>query len=314
MTKSILKTSLLAILVAAALIMLNSIYIRTQGYKNMIKVQETARLYHVPGDLEIVNFGSSHGECAFDFEEVEMKGFNFALSGQDFYYDYQLARHFKNKFTHGCVVLIPVSYFSLGVDSQGWPGCNSRYYGILPFDPIRNHNVLDYIKSRWCPILFSGEYLKWLVRDEAPLADVATHPPENNSPDDLLRAEGRHRADMHKSWKNEPESIYDFNRENLGKLISFCRREGWKPVLITTPFPDYYSVNFSQTFKKSFHEEVEKVSEEYDIPYLDYSNDATFYKDTSLFGDVEHLSEKGSRLFTRMVISRLKSMGLLPED
>lgn len=311
MKKLVLKTALLIAIIAAVVVILNSMYIRTQGYRNMVAGQETARLDSVPGGLAVVNFGSSHAQCAFDYEPAGIHGFNFALSAQDFYYDYQVARRFKDKYANGCVALIPVSYFSFGLDTRDWPGGDYRYYGILPYRDIRGHNALDYFKYRWCPVLFAGENLKWMVLRPPPATGFPEHPAENDLPAEELREAGSRRARMHKNWKDQPESIYEFNREYLGKLLSFCRRAGMKPVLITTPFPDYYSSYFSPAFKESFRADVEEVGRKYDVPYLDYSNDPTFADNPSFFGDVEHLSEKGSALFTKMVAEKLKSMNLL---
>lgn len=150
MKKLVFKIALLVALIAAVLITINSFYVRTNGYKNIMADQDTEKLKSVPGKLEIVNFGSSHGESAFDYNCMGVRGFNFALSKQDFYYDYMLARRFHDKLAKECIVLIAVSYHSFGITQAQALEYSYRYYDIVPFRDILGHNAYDYFKARWC--------------------------------------------------------------------------------------------------------------------------------------------------------------------
>lgn len=313
MKKLALKVALLTVLVAAVLITVNSLYVRTQGYKNILALQDTNKLHGVPGDLTVANFGSSHGQCAFDYHDMGVRGFNFALSSQDFYYDYQLARRFKDKLAKGCVVLIPVSYLSFGITERQALAYSYRYYGILPYRDIIGHNALDYFRVRCCPVLFGAGQIRWVVHDQPPTYLWAMKLTKNKYSADALRSIGRRVANKDKPQAEPPESVYDFNRTYLDKLVSYSQKEGWRPVLVTTPLTQYYMCNFSQAFLDDFHARVDKLSKKYGVPYLDFSHDTAFASNSALFNDASHLNVPGRAQFTRMVIENLKGMELLPD-
>lgn len=313
MKKLALKVALLTVLVTAVLITVNSLYLRTQGYKNKLTLQQWSKLQSVPGGLTVVNFGSSHGADSFDYHGTGLRGFNFGLASQDFYYDYQLARRFRDKLAKGCVVLIPVSYLSFGIKSQ-FMEYDYRYYGILPYGDIRGHNPLDYFKFRWCPVLFEDVRLAWIVHDQSPTDHEYKQLTKNNVSADSLRSSGRSAAaDVQKQIKDQPESVFYFNSAYLDKLVLLCQKEDWRPVLVTTPFSQYYTCNFSQAFLDDFHARVEKVSKKYGVPYLDFSDDASFSGNIAIFKNADHLNVPGGVQFTRAVIDKLKGMGLLPD-
>lgn len=312
MKKLAFKIVVLVAVVAVVLVGLNTLYVRTNGYHNAVRLQGTDRLAHVPGGLHVVNLGSSHGQWAFDYGAAgEQHGFNLALDSQDFYYDYQVLKHFRDRLAPGCVVLIPVSYFSFGFDEQK-AGLNYdyRYYGILPYSDIRARSGLDYLKYRWCPVLFSGTSVRWLVRDEPPNDHPFKLLAKNKYSADSLKSVGRRRAEEHLALVRQPKAVFDYNTLYLEKLVAYCQQQGLKPVLVTTPYTSYYFSHFSQAFLNDFHARVAKVQERYGVPYLNYSHDKSYWSDLALFVDSDHLNVVGRKLFTRAVLDRLEAMGI----
>lgn len=314
MKRLILRTALLAVLVASVLVAVNSLYVRTGGYINKLEFQGTNKLGDVPGSLEVVNLGSSHGAWAFDYGGAGVKGFNFGLGAQDYYYDYQLVKRFSDHLADGCVVIIPVSFFSFGINQResGNMGYDYRYYGILPYGDIHGHNALDYVKYRWLPVLFEAERLEWLFSDEVPREHGFKRREENKYSEKTLDSVGRNRATYHKRLIDQPQSVYDYNLANLEKLISYCRENGWRPVLVTTPFTSQYTRNFSSAFLDDFHRRAEEVGGKYGVPYLDFSLNAPYADDIDLFCDSDHLNARGRAMFTAEVIEALRRMGMLP--
>lgn len=314
MRRLISRLVLLAALVALALVAVNGLYVRTGAYHNKLEFQGTNKLHHVPGGLEVVNFGSSHGAWAFDYGSEGVNGFNFGLGAQDYYYDYRLARRFSDRLADGCVVIIPVSFFSFGLNQRQSRnmGYDYRYYGILPYGDIHGHNALDYLKYRWLPVLFEGERIEWVFSDQEPREHNFRRQEENRFSADRIASAGRRRAEYHKRLIDQPESVYEYNRANLEKLVSFCLQRGWRPVLVTTPFTDAYTRNFSSGFFDDFRRRVEEVARKYGVPYLDFSRSAPYSGDIDLFCDSDHLNARGRALFTGEVIGTLRQMGMLP--
>ena len=131
MKKFILKLILFSGLILGSLILLNFLYVRTEAYRTM---NDMEKFYNVPDNLEIVNVGSSHGLYAFDYSELSLKGFNFALNSQNLFYDFQLLKQYQNHMIRGTtIVLISVSFFSLSFDlaDAELMKRDQRYYRIL---------------------------------------------------------------------------------------------------------------------------------------------------------------------------------------
>ena len=109
-------------------------------------------------------------------------------------------------------------------------------------------------------------------------------------------------------------NYYKANIKLLENIISFCKKNNFKPVLITTPFTKYYSSHFSELYKEKYNTDLKEdfgnqihgITSKYSIPYLNYSEDARFNNDISLFRDSSHLNLKGRKLFTKIVLGDLK--------
>ena len=69
----------------------------------------------VPDNIQICNFGSSHGQYGFNYEDFADKYtcFNFALGSQTLLYDYRILTNFRDKLQKGTRVFVVVSYHSL---------------------------------------------------------------------------------------------------------------------------------------------------------------------------------------------------------
>jgi hypothetical protein len=313
MKRFLIRAALLTGIAVALVVLVNSLYIRTNAYKNIVEKAGTGKFDKVPEGLQVVNLGSSHGEWAFDYSNIRARrGFNMALSSQDFYYDYQVLKRYRENLAPGCVVLIPVSYFSFGMNVRENTGFDYRYYGILPYRVIVGHNLTDYLKYRWCPVMFTGYGgIKALFSDERFQVDPDKVLYKNNYSTAELDSFARKRAAFHEEILERPKSDYDFNIGNLDKLLDYCKREGLKPVLITTPYTDYYNENFTKDSYKKFYATIARFRSKFKVPYLDYSHDSRFSASAQLFRDSDHLNVPGRTWFTRIVIDKLEGERLL---
>jgi len=303
MKKFVLKLILFSGLILGSLVLLNSLYVRTEAYRTM---NDMEKFYHVPDNLEIVNLGSSHGLYAFDWSQEQINGFNFSLVSQDFYYDLKLLERFSNHLVENAIVLIPVSYFSFDTDREDKEGefqkRNGRYYSLLPPEEIYGFTIRDYLKNYLLPILSAGEKLT---------AIISEHTPENNLTKDFnvyeysqLTEKGIERAQRHLSLISKKH--FQENKKYLEELIEFSKDKGFEPILITTPTTEWYFGNFSDEFLDEFSSLVHSIAADYRIPYLDYSQDQYFRRKPELFLDTDHLNMTGRKIFTRRVIDDLR--------
>ncbi len=82
MKKNIFKIIVFAIISIIIARVLSIIYLERESSTLIY-----SKFYNVPDEIEIANFGSSHGNEAFYYDDFGMTGFNFALSSQSVQYD-----------------------------------------------------------------------------------------------------------------------------------------------------------------------------------------------------------------------------------
>jgi len=303
MKKFVLKLILFSGLIVGSLVLLNFLYVRTEAYRTMYDME---KFYNVPDNLEIVNFGSSHGLYGFDFSVTAFQGFNFALNGQTLFWDFQLLKQYQSHMIPGrTVVLIPISYFSLSKRLS--KEREMRYYRLLNPEFIEDFNLDSFLRLKILPVLSAGRSIVWVFQDRRSetFLDMNT----NRFDGQTLLYEAKETAYDHLSYVEA--NGFEKGVSLLEEIITFCQKLEYKPVLITTPFTEYYTEYFSETFLDEFNVIVCSIADEFSIPYFDYSRDPYFWKSPELFIDDDHLNSIGRGIFTRMVVDTLKKTGLL---
>ena len=118
----------------------------------------------VPHNIQLANTGSSHGQCAFNWDalanERGYETFNFALTSQSFLYDYSLINMHKDDFADGSILFIPISYFSFNEEATD-PGdqeaISVRYYRILSPRYNPDYSLYKDLVTVRFPILSAGD-------------------------------------------------------------------------------------------------------------------------------------------------------------
>lgn len=303
MKKFVLKVILFSGLILGSIILLNFLYVRTEAYRTM---NDMEKFYHVPNNLEIVNVGSSHGLYGFDYSESSVNGFNFALNSQDLFYDFQLLKQYQEHMIPGkTVVLIPISYFSMSLESYKEES-GLRYYRILNPKYIEEFDLNSFLRIRILPVLSAGGSLVRIIKDKRTetFLDMSTNRFDSQS----LSNEAEETAVRHLSYVEM--NGFDRGISLLKEIIVFCQQLKLKPVLITTPFSEYYTKYFSESFLDRFYCIVYSIANEFSIPYFDYSRDPYFWKSPELFIDDDHLNSIGRTIFTKMVIDTIEKASI----
>lgn len=273
----------------------------------------------VPDNIQICNFGSSHGAFNFNYTDLNKKYVcaNFGMVVQTLMYDYRIMLHYKEKIAKDAVVFIILSHFSFfgkpEVLDDDFASLNRRYYKFLPRNLIKEYDLKTDIYINYFPLLSKTNILGDLFN--------MFFPPNAGLWIEGINAEkakphGYERYYLHVARKTDkdgsrmyqPEAI-----EALYNMISLCRDIGARPVLVTTPYLKEYTDAIREhdpSFYDDFYSVINEVTSKTGVEYYDYSMNKDYMNDYSLFTDTDHLNGKGSRLFTNELVSRVMGISI----
>lgn len=312
MKQFLLKTGVFLFTILCPLIVLNYLYVNTSYYAHL---NDLDKFIQIPNSVDVCNFGSSHGFYGFNYEHLgKLTGFNFALQSQIFFYDEVMFHFFKSKLKHGSIVLLSISYMSFNRPYESFSRMKPRYYVLF------GRNMKDYsFEEDFCyrifPLLsannklFNFLYKEYVLKIEYEKKFTSCN---RYSIDELNKIGGK-RAINHINDIYENKHAQNQCKNDLLRIIRECKKYGFNPVLITTPFTDFYNRPFSEELMNQFYANIYEISEKEDVIYLDYSHDPEF-RDYNLYRDTDHLNDIGAKMFTNKVIKDLMGLGFLQED
>ena len=290
---------------------INLCYVSTNHWKAENNVW---KFNFVPDDIQLANFGSSHGEVNFIYESFpQYKTFNFGISSQRYFWDYGILQQYSDNFVPGAVVLLPISYFGITARPKNYNDVRPRYYRFLEKEYFDMWSLQEWIQYFKLPVLSAGTNLMKCIKDIPPEnIDVFNSRTTYMTEDELQE----YCQKKHDSWsKNDKgEEGYKQNLAELYQLVKLCLDNGLQPVLVTTPITtvlnDIYEKD--EDFFKTFYHFISDVQTQFpNVPYFDYSHDTEFSPKFELFADGDHLNVYGAREFTAHVVADLQEAGLL---
>ncbi len=325
MKKFVLKLLLYIFIVFAIIALLNA---RWQGTQAYLLEDEKFKTINPPKSIDICNVGSSHGMIDFNYDNLPegYTGFNFGRPIQMFYYDLQMIKQNRKNLEKDCVVFIPISYFSYYqyFDEQMFLDKEYIYYNFLDYRYIKNKSFELALEYKWLSIFYiRQDQIKYLfkedkqsIEDYDKVFEKSRFIDENTGEIDMERLIKERDKTVNQHAVNFSRGISQISIDKLKEMIEYCQKTGYKCVLITTPFSDIYNEAevFDDSFFESFYSITDEISEEYDIPYWDYSHSDEFSEDLFLFYDDDHLNKVGTKLFSDIVINRAINEGYLKRD
>jgi hypothetical protein len=306
MKKDVLRFAAKCICIPAAAILI--IYLLNIPYRKIddekyMDLWNLRTLGNQINDVEIANIGSSHGAYDFVYDELQEEGyscFNFGNVSQTYNYDYAMLKEYGKYIDDGCLLFIPVSYFSFNnevVNDTEAQALSVKYYHCLSPENMPDYDLFTDIVTTKLPILSAGEDILKLLPDFN-LSIVALAADDGIDVAEFARR-AQDRYDRHFNNKDEyfmPERI-----EELYTIIDYCREHDITPVLITTPFSKYYRDLVADDFLQEFNETVTKIADDTGVSYYDYSDDPRFYDNLDYFSDSDHLNETGAAYFMEIL-------------
>lgn len=278
-----------------------------QKYMDILKFDTLGREYC---EIHIGNLGSSHGAYDFVYTDIQNIGyicFNFANTSQSYDYDYAIMKEYGQYMVDDSVLFIPVSYFSFNnevVNDQEAQAMSVRYYHFLSPENIPDYDpYVDLITNR-LPVLSAGKDIIKIFPD---LNTVLTARASNDGIDvEEFARRAQERYGRH--FDNKEEYFLPERVEELYAIINYCKENRITPVLITTPFSQYYTEQVSQEFLHEFHNTVTKIASDTGVNYYDYSHDERFSTNLEYFSDSDHLNETGALSFTDILWEEVEEM------
>lgn len=300
------------------------------------------KFQHVPEKIQVCNFGSSHGRDDFDYSAWQdaYTTFNFALVMQTASYDYRIMQQYIGNLADGAVVFIPISYFTFGWDEESkedFRSKNERYYSFLEPQYIKDYDVVTDVGIRhFLPLLDDPVNVFRKIRnalnetetpefiddaeetDELPAVAEATEtePAEETKTPEETESGGAEDTEFdfmrHAEEKRLLYRIVDKNGDLLVReeeldavcgMIRLCKAHGLRPILVTVPFRWEYNDQFEEEYCRQFYEVIERICQDEDVEYYDYSHDERFVDRADYFRNSDHLSPKGAKAFTEIIMN-----------
>lgn len=333
--KFFLKLGALICSVAVLIGFANYLYIN--GYYYTDVYGEVKKFENVPDHITFANFGTSHGLAAFRYDENDKSSFNFALSGEDIYHDFQTLKQFSDHLDKGCIVSIPVSYFSFCLPDD--EPSQKRYYTYLDKEYLIDFSYETLINSKYVPVLRSIEYLfKDFIGDQeinmenfmddpsqgkkskagqiSPFLKVEAATIDAPVADDSAKIQSlnQHAVTRAENWRSGRmvlgEKYMDDNTKLLIEMIDYCKEHGFQPVLLTIPvFHSLTEAFTKEELEKYYFSNIEETVKATGITYIDYSHDERFVNTPSYYSNSDHMSADGGDSFMRIYKEDLKAKG-----
>ncbi len=306
MRQFLIKISAITIPFIVLLFVLNYAYLNSYYWTER---RDEAKFRNVPKNIQLANLGSSHGFYSFVYSDFpEYITFNFAMKAQHHLFNYYVLKQYLNNFSQNSVILIPISYFDITRIMQEY---NYRYYTFLNKENLPGWRNTEYILYNYFPLFTIKKACKRLL----------TMNKKEDAPEFLSRTREdfvSHSEFLFNWWtakdsEEKGNEGFQHNIDAVSKIIDLCYDHEIIPVLVTTPQTDVLNDLYAQIdFFDTFYHFTDVLKEKYHgLIYLDYSQNAEYSSDYSLFLDATHLNNKGAKKFTAQIVQDLKNAGLL---
>lgn len=318
MKKLILKCVILALMVESLLYLGGQAYGRTPEYASALS--ETKKFSGMSPSIDVAVFGNSHARNAFLSAPDGLTLFNFSMGHQTPQYDAALLRQYQKHLHPGSLVVINVGYSSpfCKQSDAAFEGYQERYYQILDFKNMVRGDAAHYYLRKLSLLLTTDSqkvYDALRTASAAASSSAAPAPASSSHPfsrEELMEyANGREIADSRTFFPGVNPEMMDAYRE----MLTLCRENGWEAVLVSVPHLSMYNdclTAFQEDFFLVYENAALGLSEEFKVPWMDYSHDSAYAGREDYFSDDrEHMSLSGAEAFGRRFFSDIQALGFL---
>lgn len=291
----------------------NKILLKTDWYNDGFW-KGTTKFWRITScDYDVINLGSNSGKHAFCYDNLPVKGMNWAIGPQSLVHDFNILKNYFSYLKEGGVVLIPLSPFSC-LHSSYSKDSNFKYYPIL-----HPATIIDFDDS---------ERTKAYKIKANPFKEMPGICLKNTFKEIILKSfrlikrsscisYDKNAGMWINLWKNQ-FGLMDLdsplcekhlkersNRaETLRDMVLFCQERDLKPYIVLTPIHPTLRSYLSQSFMKNYiYDFISEATDDNTI-LLDYMSDSLFTKD-EYYLNAFFLNDTGAKVFTNKVIADL---------
>lgn len=306
-------------IVALVFLLIAAIHLLDKGEKS----PGAMRFEKINNKLDIITLGNSHGG-GYKFGSLKLKGGAFNRAGNTIFYDLQNYKYLKKHLSDSAIIILPISYFSFGLEENRVdrgtvnPFVN-EFYEYLPPTSILGYSIKKDLSLRINRIqkkVQLPDLLKQLQqkkKKKKPKKKKKKVPPTIAQQIAALEKSAKSASKHHKKifGYGEPSR----NLAYLSDLISDAQKNGFRPVLITTPYYQAYNESYDKAWlKENYYRHINKISTASKTAYMDYSHDSIFSSDPDNFKNSDHLSKKGKIVFSEILFRDLVDLGILNKE
>lgn len=264
-------------------------------------------------DYEGIITGISYHEVAIDTKKMDKNFYNFAISGEDLFFNYNKVKDLiLNKNIKSLkYVILGLSYYSFQYDLSKTQSSFGKFRSNIYF-PFYNtmHNYSERIES----IQFYEEFKKnggeiFLDNYERIIYEMTRSNVECNwhkminstfNSEKLTKEEADYEINeiTNNGNKNYPMTVLE-NREIFKKYLDLLKANNIKPFIVICPVTNFYRKYFSKTIRKEFYGIIENFKKEYKFEVFDFYESKEFSDED--FYNPSHLNITGAEKFTKMI-------------
>lgn len=221
----------------------------------------------VPEHIDVVNFGASHSEGAFDWSAyTTFQGVNMALGAQTIVGDEALFDYYSDRLDDNSVVILELMFKSLyeeEPDETPMPTSVTRYYQLLPRKYMIHWNFADALRYQYLPVLGNRQNAPGAILEEwngTEDAEQLSSEPEtlSGTPTRILTGwskeemekEGARRASVFMELSGEQEHGAQY--EALTGIIEKCQANNIQVILVTVPTLPCFMKALARHFSAAF--------------------------------------------------------------
>lgn len=247
-------------------------------------------------NIELLVTGLSYAETAIDCDLLNLPSFNFALSSQDLFYDYNIfkylisLKHIKNSLKY-CI--IGLAYYSFDYDLSKSNEA-TRVHRYIPLWDIPH----DYLSKPQLSIIHY-DYLKTNYKND--YLSLSNAKRNTIMYDD--NKEAQNHIAVHHAEMNHPETVVE-NKKILKNYFDLLKANNIKPIIVICPTNKNHYQHFKNgILKNRFYNILNEFKSKYNFQILDYF-DSNLFVDCD-FWDYSHLNKKGSKKFTQILNEKI---------
>ena len=314
MKKFFIRITVYVSIIAAITLAVNICYICVDPEYNSM---------NVPENIQICNFGSSHGQRGFNYEDFKGRYIcsNFGLSSQSLLYDYRILKHYQNNLQPDAAVFIVLSYFSFfgspEFEGKDFFSKNKRYYRFLPPELILQYDWKTDLYVNYFPCLSPSGLVVFMKNILGIDRDAKIFEDNFNLYDkgwNIVTDAHNAALDAPAAYSRHIETRFDGSGRRLRRqeafdavygMIGLCRQLGARPILVTVPYMREYTDTIRKNapeFFSDFYAVIEEIQRKTGAEYYDYAFDERFCGNYSLFINSDHMNREGARRFTNTLL------------